>query len=77
MVTKKFKKEFRKQIRLAIAAAIGFIIAFAWREFIVGLVIKQMGKLSILMPHTTRFLSALFITIVGVLLILLSSRLLE
>ncbi len=39
----KFKKEFKKQIRLAIAASVGFIIAYSWRDFIVGSVKSLVG----------------------------------
>lgn len=73
----KFLKELKRQTRLAIAAAIGFIIAFAWRDYILFLSSDIFRDISSVMPHTSRFLTAILLTFVGVILIILSSRLLE
>jgi len=75
---KKFKIEFKKQLRLAIAAAIGFLIAFSWRDFLFDLTRTAIIKLTLMTNvHFVGFFSAFFVSLVGVLLILLSSRLLE
>lgn len=74
---KRFLREFRKQIRLAIDAAIGFIIAFTWKEHILGLVSVIFGDLNTVMPNLTSFFSALIVTLIGVVFIILSSKFLE
>ena len=70
-VKRSFKKEFRRQIRLAILAAIGFTIAFAWKRAI----------FDSFQSFVTRFLdetyTAIAITLVGVLLIFISSKILR
>lgn len=72
-----FKSEFKKQIRTAIAAAIGFLIAYAWRDFIMQLVAKIMYNFISFNPINSSFIIALFLTFVGVILILISSKLLK
>lgn len=75
---KKFKHEFKKQLRLAIAAAIGFTIAFAWRNVIFDSIYNFVRKIneetSLLQSQLT---TAIIITIIGVLLIMLFSRVLR
>ncbi|MEK6885371.1 MAG: DUF5654 family protein [Nanoarchaeota archaeon] len=75
---KNFRKEFKRQMRYAIAAAVGFMIIFAWRDAIIestrNLIEKIADKTAI---AATNVATALVITIVGVLLILLSSKLLK
>jgi len=73
----RFKKELKKQTRLAIAAAIGFTIAYAWRNYILGITHNLFSNFSSTMPNMPLFLSAVFLTIIGVLLIMISSRLLD
>ncbi len=73
----KFKKEFKKQIKLAIAAAVGFVIAFAWRDFILKLTGEALNKFLELSPITSALLISICITIIGVLIILISSKLLK
>jgi len=73
----RFKKELKRQTRYAIAAAIGFTIAFAWRDYILNLTSSFLVDMAMVMPNMSRFLGAILITLVGVILILLSSRLLE
>jgi len=73
----RFLKELRRQIRLAIAAAIGFVIAFAWKDTIIRMVGDYYSNLNKVMPIGSSILTSLTITLIGVLLILLSSRLLE
>ena len=75
---KSFRKEFRRQLRYAIAAAAGFSIIFAWRSAIWSAVYNLVEKFQ----ENTRFaatgiLTAITITLISVLIILLSSKLLK
>ncbi len=72
-----FKKEFRKQFRLALAAAAGFIIAFAWKEFIFKATGNLLSKFLALNPITSALAIAIIITFIGVLIIWISSKLLK
>ena len=74
---KSFKKEFKKQIRLAIAAAVGFIIAFAWRDFVLRLTGETLDKFLELNPITSALLISICITVIGILIISISSRTLK
>ena len=75
---KNFRSEFKRQLRYAIAAAVGFMIIFAWRDAIIeatrSLIEKVSEKTAI---AATNVATALVITVVGVLVILLSSKLLK
>ena len=75
---KSFKKEFKRQIKWAIIAAVGFIVAFAWRNAIYNssqsIVEKFTDAADLIL---TEFYTAIFVTIVGVLLIMLSSKILR
>ena len=80
MQTKRsFRAEFKRQIRLAITAAIGFSIAYAWREaifetfqnFVTRFLDIQEGH------YLSETYTAVFITITGVIIILLTSKLLR
>lgn len=77
-VRRSFKKEFKKQIRFAIMAAIGFIIAFAWRDAIYNsssyIVDKFIDAAEVVLSE---IYTAIFITIVGVLFLLFTSKLLR
>ena len=72
-----FKREFRKQLRLALAAAVGFIIAFAWKDFFFKLTEDFLSKFLKLNPITSALAISIFITFVGVLIILMSSKILK
>lgn len=76
---KSFKKEFKRQIRLAIVAAIGFIIAFAWREVIFDVFQEFIVKFLDIAPdhYLTETYTAILITLVGVIAIYSSSKLLR
>jgi len=76
---KSFKQELRRQIRLATTAAIGFTIAFSWREAIFELFQNVTSRiLDITQNHyTTKIYTATLITIIGVLLIFLTSKILK
>ena len=77
MAKKRFWKEFKKQTRMAIAASIGFVIAFAWKDYIISLVGNTFNDLKVVMPNLSAFLSAILLTFIGVILILISSKMLE
>jgi uncharacterized membrane protein len=77
MAKKGFVKEFKRQIRFAIAAAIGFVIAFAWRDYILKSVGNFLSSFFPLTPLYSSFLIALIITLFGVLIIIVTSKLLE
>lgn len=75
---KSFRKEFKRQTKEAIIVAIGFTIAFAWREAIFDTFNKIISKIfdmngSVASEHYT----ALAITLVGVLAIYVTSKLLR
>lgn len=73
-----FKREFKRQVKYAIAAAVGFLIAFAWRDAIYNAVHELIVKFTEeTQTATSEISTAIFITIVGVFIILISSRLLR
>jgi len=74
-----FRKEFRHQIRLAIVAAIGFSVAFAWRNAIFDAFQSFVARfLDIESGHyLTEIYTAVAITLAGVILILITSKLLK
>ncbi|MEK6823682.1 MAG: DUF5654 family protein [Nanoarchaeota archaeon] len=72
-----FKREFRKQLRLALAAAAGFIIALAWKDFIFKLTGDILSKFLELNPITSALAVSIAITLLGVLIILISSKILK
>ena len=73
----RFFKELKRQSRLAIAAAIGFLIAYAWKDYVLKIAKNMFQDLAPLVPALSQLLSAIFLTGIGVILILLSSRILE
>jgi hypothetical protein len=72
----KFKTEFKKQTRLAITAAIGFIIAFAWKDYITAVSQNWLSGFSALSGHVL-LSSAVLLTLIGTILILIASWALE
>lgn len=74
-----FRAEFKRQIRLAITAAIGFSIAYAWREAIFDTFLSFVTRFLDLNEnhYLTETYTAVLITIAGVLIILLTSRILR
>ena len=74
-----FRKEFRRQIRFAITAAVGFTIAFAWRESIFDLFQNFISRFFDLTAghYSTELYTALAITIMGVLIIFITSKILR
>ena len=75
---KSFKKEFRRQLKYAIAAGVGLLIAFAWREAIWD---SAENIVSTIVDSTKTAISSvstsIIITIIGVAILLISSRLLR
>jgi len=76
---KSFRKEFRRQIRFAIDAAIGFTIAYAWRESVFNTFENFISRFFDLTKghYDTQIYTALTITLFGVALIFLTSKLLK
>jgi len=58
----KFKRELRKSLITALVAAFGFLIALSWRDVITS----WMAKISEASPIKSNLLSAVIITIVSV-----------
>ncbi len=73
-----FKKELKRQVKYAIAAAVGFVIAFSWKEAIWNSAASIIERFVDETKTTINNLStAIFISIIGVLIILISVRLLR
>lgn len=71
---RKFKKEFRRQLRLLITIALGFTIAFTWRQTIFDLSQTFVQFITNIQDSTAlSIFTSVFITIVSILLIYLSS----
>jgi hypothetical protein len=75
---KNFRSEFKRQLRYAIAAAVGFMIIYAWRDSILAITKTMVEKFQ---ESTTvasaNIISALLISVVGVFIILITSKLLK
>lgn len=74
-----FRKEFKRQIRMALVAAIGFTIAFAWKEAIYDTFNNYVARFLEVSPdhYLTHNYTAAVITIFGVLVILVTSKILR
>lgn len=70
---KRFNREFKKEMNTAIMAAFGFLIALVWKDVITGFV----NKLSEKSPFQGVLVSALIVTVICVLGIMLFSRILR
>ena len=77
--SRSFKIEFKRQIRLAVVAAIGFTIAFAWRNAVFDSLESYVSRImDIPLGHyTTEVYTAIAMTILGVLVIFITSKLLK
>jgi hypothetical protein len=75
-VRKSFKKEFKRQIKFAIIAAVGFTIAFAWRDAVFTSVLNYVSKILDVAPShfLTEIYTAITITVLGVIVILITSK---
>ena len=75
---KNFRKEFKRQLRYAIAAAVGFLIIFAWRDAIIEGTKSLVEKFqTTTFTATTNVSTAILLTIVGVIIIIITSKLLK
>jgi xanthine/uracil/vitamin C permease (AzgA family) len=75
---KSFKKELKRQLKYAIAAGVGLLIAYAWKEAIFNSAEEIIEKIVNNSKETISSIStSVLITIIGVLIILLSARLLR
>jgi len=74
-----FRREFKRQIKMAIIAAIGFTIAFAWREAIFATFQDFVARFLDVSPdhYLSSNYTAFAITIAGVLIIIITSKLLR
>jgi putative Mn2+ efflux pump MntP len=74
-----FRLEFKRQIRIAVVAAIGFSIAFAWRNAVFDAFQSFVARfLDVPIGHyLSEVYTAIAITIAGVILIMLTSKLLK
>lgn len=67
---RRFAKHFRENLRIGLIAAIGFVIAFAWREAILSLIDSFVYKyINPVQGVISETISALVITLIGVILI--------
>jgi len=67
---KKFNLEFRKSISSAIVAAFGLITALAWKD----VVEEYLNKITGLSPVEGKVISALIVTILSVIAIMIITR---
>ena len=75
---KSFRKELKRQLRYAIAAACGFLIIFSWRDAIWNFTRDIVEKIQASTSFAaTNIVTALIITIVSVLIIIISSKILK
>ncbi|HLD37246.1 MAG TPA: DUF5654 family protein [Candidatus Nanoarchaeia archaeon] len=68
----KFRMELKKSVLTGVVAAFGFLIAFVWRD----VVVEYVNNITKISPVQGRFVSALIITIISVLGILIFTKLL-
>ncbi len=73
---KLFRKEFKKQTVTALIAAFGLVIALSWQE-VIKKVVETIPKTGILLyhPYLAEIYTALIVTIIGVVGILILSKL--
>ena len=67
---RKFKFELKKSINTALVAAFGFLIALVWKD----VVTEYVGEIQKLSPLKGQFISAIIITIISVLGILIITK---
>jgi len=77
--SRSFKKEFKRQLRFAIIAGIGFSVAFAWRNAVFDTFRNWVSRILDVSPehYLTQTYTATAITLAGVLLIFITSKLLK
>jgi flagellum-specific peptidoglycan hydrolase FlgJ len=75
---KNFRREFKRQVKYAIAAAVGLMIAYAWKESIFQSTQKFVERITESAQFVTSSLgTSVIITVIGVLIIIISSKLLK
>ena len=67
---KKFRTEFKKSVITALVAAFGFLISLAWRDVIV----EAVDKITALTPLHGKIITAIIITIIAVIGILIITK---
>lgn len=72
-----FRKEFIRQFRMLVVVTIGFTIAFSWRQTIFDAIEKTIETLFRTSQVYSSILTSTFITLLGLLIILLSSYLVK
>jgi len=73
--SKRFREEFKAQVFIAISAAVGFLIALSWREPISKLINSLIVKLGLQQQVIYyEFLSAIIITIIAVLILIIIAK---
>ncbi|MBU2576411.1 MAG: hypothetical protein KKF50_01690 [Nanoarchaeota archaeon] len=69
-----FQLEFRDQLKIAILTALGFIIAFAWRDFLVSLLNTIVTRLDVTDNlYLYQLFAAIVLTLLAVLIMVLLS----
>ncbi len=68
----KFNHEFKKTLATALVAAFGFITALAWKDAINEYFLNKLSSLSILQG---KLITALIITLISVIVIMITSKL--
>ena len=78
-VKRSFRKEFKRQIKFAIIAAVGFTIAFAWRNAVFEGILNYVSRILEVAPNhfLTEVYTAITITLLGVIVIFLTSKILK
>ena len=69
----RYKREIKKALHTAIVAAFGFLIALTWKDVIV----EYVNTIVSLSPVGGKLISAIVITLIGVLGILIVTRIFE
>lgn len=73
-----FQRELKREIRLLIVVAIGFSIAFAWRQTIFDAALSIVKRIFLLEGEViSSIMASIFITLIGLALILLTSKYLK
>lgn len=69
-----FNREFKKQLMFAVSAAFGFLMAFSWRDPIMDFIGFLVGGVGIKSQTYDGVISAVVLTVVGVLFLMLISK---
>jgi hypothetical protein len=72
------KKTFKEELRYGLAAAVGFLIAYAWREPLL-ILFEDLVKIvtNFALPYSIKIISALIVTVLGVVILWIASRVLK